>query len=239
MTTFSSTELLTKLKPVLTALGKTQAKKCTLSLSVNTTGTTAIVAGEWGKLSFHTADSSDVAFARSYVLSDVEGILSLDKSRFDLDLDAETLNDFPLFTAEPTLIEAGEVVQTAELDDIGPLANKPVLPEISKLLKKSLIRESEYLLWRITPDNLQLCQVYPTNWGVRYELSGDYGVSICAYTNKLENKLLAKLLNGRFKVSKTRYGYLFESSTYSVFVTAREDLTADLYPPFNTDQKGA
>ena len=133
MTTFSSTELLAKLKPVLTALGKTQAKKCTLSLSVNTTGTTAIVAGEWGKLSFHTTDSSDVAFARSYVLSDVEGVLSLDKTRFDLDLDTETLNDFPLFTAEPTLIEAGEVVQTAEVDDIGPLANKPVLPEISKL----------------------------------------------------------------------------------------------------------
>ena len=53
------------------------------------------------------------------------------------------------------------------------------------------------------------------------------------------NKLLAKLLNGRFKVSKTRHGYLFEDATYSVFVTAREDLTAELYPPFNTDQKGA
>ena len=56
MTTFSSTELLARLKPVLTALGKTQAKKCSLSLSVNTSGTTAIVAGEWGKLSYQEVD---------------------------------------------------------------------------------------------------------------------------------------------------------------------------------------
>lgn len=235
MTSFNSAEALRLLKPVLNALGKTQAKKSQLSISSNTAGTSLNVTGDGVRISFHTPDTSDVAFSKTYVLSDIDNVISLDKTRFELEMDEDMdmLNDVPIFAVDPTLVETGSVIATAEVDDVSPFANKPMLPAINKLLKKSLIRESEYLLWRVQPEAIELCQIFPTDWGVRGTFDGDYGVKIEAFTNKLENKLIFKLLSGRFKITSTDHGYVFEDNCYSIFVSKKVGLRAELYPPFN------
>lgn len=231
-----STKINTQFLKLLKALGKTQVNKSTVTVMSSTAGSTVTITGDGLQISFSTDDATPTTQVHTFALADIGGILSLDKVRFDLEQVDELhclLNDMPVFKTSAIKLDHGQPKTTVEIDDVGPYANKPVLPAINKLLKKSLIRESEYLLWRITESSVQLCQIFPTDWGVRFEANGEFGAALNAFTNKLENKLIAQLFSGRFKVSTTDTGYIFADSTYSVFIADRDWLNAKLYPPFN------
>ena len=234
---FSSDELLKKLLKIEKVLGKAQVKKSKLTLDLNTNHTSVIITGQGLSLSFIIEAVFTRSEILSYELSDIMGILELDKSRFKLNLDEKTLNDFPIFTTDSVSNEVGVVEKTVEVEDLKPFQNKDVLPSINKLLKKSLLHESEYLQWRIETDKIQLTQVFPTDWGVRFEQLGEYGANFCVYTNKIESKLIVQLLSGRFKISLTDCGYIFEDKFYKLFISKRDDLNDELYPPFTVSNK--
>lgn len=229
---FTSTELATRLQAIIKAMGKTAIKKARVTLSLNTNATSVIVTGDGVQINFSVSDAYSHAASACYELSDMAGILDLDKKRFDLDLDANTLNDLPLFACQGAIIEVGHKDRTVEFDDMATFSAKDVLPGIRKLLKKSMLRESEYLLWRVEPTQVQLCQVFPTEWGVRFTHDGDYGATLNFYTNKAEIKLLTDLLAGRFKASTVDGGLVVEDSSYSIYFR-QVALNPELYPPFD------
>lgn len=216
---------------IIKALGKTSAKKAKVTISLNTNGGTIVCTTPDHQITVTVDEPHTHAASAVFELSDIGGILDLDKKRFDLDLDESSLNDLPLFTTEAAIITVGQPDRTIEFEDMSVFADKGVLPTIAKDLKKSLIRESEFLLWRVQPGLVELCQVFPTKWGVPFSLEGDFGNDLNFFTGKGDIKLLIGLIDGRFKVSNTNEGIVVTDDTYSIFIRQGE-LSQDLYPPF-------